>query len=79
MKTSLTKGLEDDAKEEMEGLFIKALLLRRQLSSVINDKIQSNNAERLSKVGYESPTWAYKQADAVGYERALNEVLSLLE
>lgn len=79
LKTSLTKGLEADVKLEIEGLFIQSLLLRKRLSTLIQEKIDSSNAERLSKNNYENSSWAYKQADAVGYERALTEVLSLLE
>jgi len=27
---------------------------------------------------YDSPSWAYKQADRIGYNRALNQVLDLI-
>jgi len=27
---------------------------------------------------YDSPSWAYKQADRIGYNRALNQVLELI-
>lgn len=79
MKTSLTKGLEKDATEEMKGLFIQSLLLRRKLIEVLEEKIKSSNAERLSKDNYNNASWAYSQADAVGFERGLREVISLLE
>lgn len=79
MKTSLTKGLDKSEAEEIKGLFIQSLRLRERLASIVKEKIDSNNIERISKNSYDNPSWAYIQADAVGYERALKEIISLLE
>lgn len=78
MKTSLIKGLNADDAQEIKGLFIQALRLRRQLTKVIEEKITDNATGRLSRTRFEEPSWAYYQADANGYERALKEVISIL-
>jgi len=31
-----------------------------------------------SSADYDSPSWAYKQADRIGYNRALNQVLDII-
>lgn len=79
MKTSLLKGLNEKDKEEMKGLFIQSLRLRNQIIKTLEEKIKVIDTESVSKEGYESPSWAYKQADIVGYKRALKEIISLIE
>lgn len=79
MKTSLTAGLTEQQKKEVTEDFKGAVALRAQLSKILDAKITSNRNTTISKDAYASPSWAYVQADAVGYERALREVISLLE
>jgi hypothetical protein len=80
LKTSVCKGLtNEEDKMEIEGQFIAALRLRQQLTRVVVEKITSYEKEKLSKESYESPAWAYKQADFNGYKRAMLEIISLLE
>lgn len=76
MKTSLLKGAN---KEELKSSFLAGGLFREKLKSVLQDKIRVADAGRVSEEGYASPNWAYKQADASGYVRAMQEVVSLLE
>lgn len=77
MKTSWTAGLEKDAAKVMKGEFLAALHLRRRLSELCDVKIK--NSYVLSKDQYDCPNWQYQQADSVGYRRAIEEILSLLE
>ncbi len=80
MKTSLSKNLTTkEDKDEIRGQFIAALRLRMQIIDLIKEKIDSYKLETLSKEGYGDASWAYKQADANGYERAMREIISLLE
>lgn len=78
MKTSLLDGLNAKDKEEMTGLFIAALRLRKRYGELIEKKIETNNAMRVSTNAYDSPSWAFQQADRNGYERAMKEIISLL-
>ena len=78
MKISWTKGLNKDQKSEIERDFKASLLLRKRLALVCQSKIDESNSSSRSKSAYESPNWAYVQADARGYERALEDVISLI-
>ncbi len=79
MKTSLIAGLNVQAKEEVKSSFSAGVAFRIQLAKVLEKKIKSNREASLSKESYETPAWAYLQADSVGYERALREVISTLD
>lgn len=79
MKTSLTSGLTKQQKEEMVSSFQASAALRARYISIAEGKIDSMQKERVSKDGYAEPNWAFKQADACGYERALREFISLLQ
>lgn len=78
MKTSLTAGLKPQSKEEVVASFKASALFRERLTAVLDKKIQSTKTNKLSVEAYENPSWAYLQADANGYERAIKEVISLL-
>jgi hypothetical protein len=78
LKTSLTKGMEDDKAQEFKGLFIEAHLVRKRLIEILEEKRRGVQTERLGKEDY-NLSWAYKQADLNGYERSINELISLLE
>lgn len=79
MKTVWTKGLKDQEKEEMITSFSSSALIRKRLTALINEKITTNRKSSIGVDKYNSPGWAYLQADAVGYERALEEIISLIQ
>lgn len=78
MKTVWTKGMDEKRKEEMQKEFQSASALRSRLTELLESKIAVANSELRTKSNYEEPSWAFKQADGIGYERALYEVISLL-
>lgn len=78
MKTALKAGLTTTQKEELEKDFNSCPLLREQLIKICEKKANAIRIDARGKEGYDSPNWAFKQADAVGYERALHEIMSLL-
>lgn len=78
MKTSWTKGLKQDQADDMVRDFKASLSVRRRLSELLKDKQQQSLKDTRRKETYANPNWAYVQADGVGYERALSEVISLI-
>lgn len=78
MKTSWTKGLEPDVVDELRGDFLSSHLVRKRLTEILEEKIDASVKGSRNKDNYESPAWAYLQADARGYERALSEIISLI-
>lgn len=78
MKTTWTKGLDAKDQDELKGDFLSSRLVRHRLKALLEDKINESVKGSRNKDSYESPSWAYLQADARGYERALSEIISLI-
>lgn len=78
-KTSWTAYVKDpDRKKEIEQSFRSASVMRKRLIEMLERKQRLSRENSMYEEGYDCPNWAYKQADARGYERALSEVISLL-
>lgn len=77
MKTTWFKGIEEDQHDRVRGAFKASSDIRSRLIELCNDKIDT--AMTTHKNQYEGDSWAYQQADAIGYRRALEEIISLLE
>jgi len=78
LKTSLVKGLDKTDAEEIKGLFVKSLRLRKRLIKLAEEKITSSHLASLDRIKFENASWAYYQADSNGYERGLLEMISIL-
>jgi hypothetical protein len=78
MKAALLTGLTDQEKDEVRQSFAASSRFREKLREVLRMRVNANNKTVRSKDSYGVANWAYLQADAVGYERALVEVISLL-
>ena len=78
MKTTWTKGLDKKAIDELKGDYKSSLLVRQRLQELLRNKIDESNRNSRSKELYENNSWAFLQADARGYERALQEIISLI-
>lgn len=78
MKSILVSGSNEEINKQISQEFVGSKALRERLIAVLDGKKASLRQEVISKTSYDSPSWAYLQADAIGYERALSEVISLL-
>jgi hypothetical protein len=78
MKTSWIQGLNADQKLEMRKEFVGGALLRARLQKLLEDKIDVVRTKSRSSNTYENPNWSLLQADAIGYEKALYEIISLI-
>jgi hypothetical protein len=78
MKTSWFKGLDKQDEIDLKQTFKEALVMRKRLDVMLKDKIQLSHKKSFSEKGYDNANWAYLQADARGYERALNDVIELI-
>lgn len=78
MKKTWLSGLDDDAKELMEGYYNGSPLLRERLKELVENKIDNRRKESESLKSYDSPSWVYLQADNNGYNRALKEIIELI-
>ena len=77
MKTTWIKGLEPQMEADVKSAFKSATVTRARLTDICYEKIGTSLST--NKPQYESPNWAYQQADNIGYRRAMEEIISLLE
>lgn len=80
MNTLLTKKLKKNSQEykDVEDAFKASAFLRNHLLSVLDDLLKEELSKKLSDAEYDSPSWAFKQADSIGYARAVEKVKALL-
>lgn len=78
MKVNWTKGLNPRDKEEMQQIFAASSRFRERAIVLLKEKMLSAQNKNLNEDAYENPNWALKQADSVGYARALREIISLM-
>ena len=77
MKTTWTKGVDSQLEADIKSAFKSSTVIRARLSEICEDKLVS--ALTTNKAQYDNPNWCYQQADIIGYRRALEEIISLLE
>lgn len=78
MKTTWTKGLSGQAKIDCQMDFVGAASLRERLKALLLEKAEQSRTSMRASYTYDNPNWALVQADAIGYEKALFEVISLI-
>lgn len=78
MKTSLTKGLNEDQKKELILNFRASALFRERLATLSREKVETKRRAAKSMTAFENPSWAYQQAWNMGYEVAMDEIISLI-
>lgn len=78
MKTSWTQGLTEQEEIECKMEYVGAARLRDRLKTLLRNKAETARTASRSSSKYDNPNWALVQADAIGYEKALFEVISLI-
>ncbi len=79
MKQSWYKGLPEERVKDIKANFQEGLVLRNRLKEMLKVKIDESNAGCRQKTTYENPNWALLQADQRWFERALSEIIELLD
>jgi len=79
MKVRWTSGLTKEAAAELRADYKGSLVLRRRLVRLLEDDIADSEKQSRSKLLYNNPNWALLQADQRGYERALAEIIALID
>jgi ABC-type microcin C transport system permease subunit YejB len=79
MKDSWTRGLDPEVIKDITSNYLSSKLMRKRLIALLELKSKTNLGEMRNKISYESPSWAYLQADRMGYERALRDIIDLIE
>lgn len=78
MKVSWTQGLTKEQADILRQDYATAIGLRIRLKALLEDKQDEIRKAVRSKNAYENPNWSFVQADAIGYERAISDIISLI-
>ena len=78
MKSKLVAHIPAELRDEMRGLFISSRRLRNEMIDFLSKQIDDHHRAMAARSNYESPSWAYAQADSIGYVRALHECIGML-
>jgi hypothetical protein len=68
----------DQSKEEFEKRARAAKDILAHFALVLDKVLEAHKADMKQPKQYEVANWAYKQADSMGYQRALDEAIKLL-
>lgn len=79
MKASIVAGLKAQEADEITSEYLGSQMLRKRLVELLESKQELMLKKRRGEESYDSPNWSLLQADGVGYERAINEIISLLK
>lgn len=70
--------LKDCKTKEDKEKVKQAILSSQESLSRLQKILEPMLRETPPQADYDSPSWAYKQADRIGYNRALNQVLDII-
>lgn len=74
-----TAGLSPEEEKELVKHLKGCSMVFERLSSILDQRVKGSVDKQLSSNLYELPNWALVQADAIGYQRALKEVITLIK
>lgn len=69
----------EEAKDDRRKMVRSATPTLNVLKMIVERYLRDEEQKRLSKAAYESPSWAYLQADANGAVRILKLIQTLLD
>lgn len=79
LKPRILKCLpEDTSPEEFENRCTASSDLFAHFATVLDKGLTAHKASQLQVSKYDIANWAYLQADSIGYQRAMEEVIQLL-
>lgn len=80
MNTLWTKGLRKGSQDikDVQEAYASSAFLRKYLVKILQEMESQELKSSLNASNYESPSWALKQADTIGYARALRKIADFL-
>lgn len=70
------QGIAPEKKEPFEQLLRNSSIVFAKLTEILENL--DRDSLKTTKTDYDSPSWAYRQADQNGYRRALRDVINLI-
>lgn len=78
MKQSWTNGLDKELAVDVKQNFKESLVMRKRLRELLLAKVVESQKVSRAKSTYDNHNWAFLQADHLGYERALHDIIELI-
>lgn len=81
MNSAWTKGLRKGSQEDKDirALYAESFILRKRLLTILQDKFDIKVKAAMNSDNFDSPSWAYVQAESIGYAKALKEIMTILD
>lgn len=81
MNTAWTKGIRKGSQEDKDirSSYAESFIIRKRLAQVLRDKMDGKMKTAMSNDAFDSPSWAFLQAESIGYAKAMKEIISLLD
>jgi hypothetical protein len=77
MKTIWFQDIKNkEEQEQFKNNVLSSKIVLDKLKQIVYTKVKMG--ERTTSNDYDSPSWAYRQADKIGYLRALKEIEDIL-
>lgn len=72
-------GLTDQEKQDLKASMLAATPAFKRLTKLLDKKLEENESRREARDTYDKAAWPYFQADCSGYNRAIKEIIKLIE
>lgn len=81
MNTAWTKGIRKGSQEDKDirSSYAESFIIRKRLTQILADKIDGKMKTAMSNDAFDSPSWAFLQAESIGYAKAMQEIIKLLD
>lgn len=81
MNTAWTKGIRKGSQEDKDirSSYAESYIIRKRLTQMLADKIDGKMKTAMSNDAFDSPSWAFLQAESIGYAKAMQEIIKLLD
>lgn len=78
MQTRWFKGLDKQAEADLRVGLLASINVLTRMETLLHEELEASQATQCSKDLYDSPSWAYQQADSIGQQRAFRKILRLI-
>ena len=78
-KSSWFAGLDKQKAGEVKASLYASEVVMKRLRHIVERRIEASYQAQRSETNYNDPNWALKQADYIGHQRALKEILDLID
>lgn len=81
MNTAWTKGIRKGSQEDKDirSSYAESYVIRKRLTQMLADKVDGKMKTAMSNDAFDSPSWAFLQAESIGYAKAMQEIIKLLD